>query len=381
MIPEPYQCRTWAEISLHAARQNYRAVRNAVREDVKVCCVIKANAYGHGAVRLAGIYEEEGADYFAVSNIEEAVQLRAARIVKPILILGYTDPRCAALLAVNNISQCVYSRDYAAALSENAVREHVTVNIHIKIDTGMGRIGFVCRDGNDAGLNDAFEACSLPGLLPEGIFTHFASADEGENGRAYTMKQYECFRGAIGFLESKGITFSVRHCANSAAIFDYPETHMDMVRAGIVLYGYAPSDATLRTAPLAPLMTLKTVIDHVKTVKKGESVSYGRTFTADKDMRVGTIPIGYADGLWRSGSANGLCVKVEGQFAAVLGRICMDQCMIDITDIPAAKGRSVVTVYGKEDEISPVRIAARAGSIPYEVLCAVGERVPRIYTE
>ena len=223
--------RTWAEINLDNAAWNYQQIRKQTRKDAKVCCVIKANAYGHNAVKLASLYASLGADYLAVSNLEEAVQLREANISLPILILGYTPPECADLLASHHISQCVYSRTYGEALSQAAMSAGVRVHIHIKIDTGMGRIGFQHHGGHSE-LSDANAVCHLPCLLTEGIFTHFASADEGEAGEAYTRAQFAAFEEAISYLESKGISFMIRHCANSAAIFDYPEFHLDMVRAG-----------------------------------------------------------------------------------------------------------------------------------------------------
>lgn len=367
----PLQKRTWAEVDLDAVRHNFNIIRDQVGSK-KVCCVIKANGYGHGAVQLAKVYEKIGADFFAVSNIEEALQLRRADITLPILILGYTDPQCANELAVNTISQCVFSLDYARALSEHATRE---INIHIKIDTGMGRIGF-----QQDQLHQAAEACRLEHLRVEGIFTHFASADEGDNGREYTIGQFNKFIDSIKYLEAKGISVPIRHCANSAAIFDYPEMHLDMVRAGVVLYGLQPSGDLHHPANLKPALTLKTIIDHIKTVHPGDCISYGREFVADGERRVATIPIGYADGLWRSNSKHGMIVEVEGRYAPVLGRICMDQCMVDVTDIPDVHVNSGVIVYGS-GECSVDHIAEMNGTINYEIACTLGERVPRAYIE
>ena len=293
---QPFQKRTWANIDLDAAEHNYHLIRDRLNPRTKLCCVVKANGYGHGAVILSKLYEELGADYLAVSNIEEAIQLRKENISLPILILGYTDPRCAFQLADQKITQCVFSYDYGKSLSENAEEQNVNVKIHIKIDSGMGRIGFRCLEDD---LEKALEVCNLPNLKVEGIFTHFASADEGDSGKEYTIAQFYKFMNAISYLENNGIRFEIRHCANSAGIFDYPEMILDMVRAGIVLYGLQPSDILINPGNLLPVLTLQTIVDHIKTVHPGDCISYGRDFKAEKDLKVATIPIGYADGLWR----------------------------------------------------------------------------------
>jgi alanine racemase len=373
---QPFQKRTWANIDLGAAEHNYHVIREQLKPETKLCCVVKANGYGHGAVQLSKLYESLGADYLAVSNIEEAFQLRSSEVKLPILILGYTDPRCASQLADQKITQCVFSYEYGKALSENAVEQGVEVVIHLKIDSGMGRIGFQCVESE---LEQASVVCSLPGLKVEGIFTHFASADEGEGGKEYTLGQFNKFLNSVNYLKGKGITFDIRHCANSAGIFDYPEMHLDMVRAGVVLYGMQPSTDIKNPGKLIPVLTLKTIIDHIKTAHAGDCISYGREFVADRDIRVATIPIGYADGLWRSNFHSHMVVEVEGKLAPIIGRICMDQCMIDVTDIPEAVVNSTVTVYGVKGSTSVDRIAKANGTINYEIVCALGERVPRVY--
>lgn len=373
---QPFQKRTWANIDLDAAKHNYFVIRERIESNKKLCCVVKANGYGHGAVQLSKLYETLGADYLAVSNIEEAIQLRNADIGLPILILGYTDPRCASQLSEQKITQCVFSYEYGKALSDNSIEQGVEVVIHLKIDSGMGRIGFQCMEED---LVQASKVCSLPGLRVEGIFTHFASADEGECGKEYTLGQYKKFMDSVSYLEGKGITFVIRHCANSAGIFDYPEMHLDMVRAGIVLYGLQPSSGLHNPGELRPILTLKTIIDHIKTVQSGDCISYGREFIAEHEMRVATIPIGYADGLWRSNFHNNMLVEVEGKFAPIIGRVCMDQCMIDVTTIPEAAVNSKVTVYGTEGVTSVDHIAEANSTINYEIICALGERVPRVY--
>ncbi|MBR4201005.1 MAG: alanine racemase [Oscillospiraceae bacterium] len=379
--------RTWAEINLDSAAWNYQQIRKAVRPETKVCCVIKANGYGHNAVRLAALYESLGADFLAVSNLEEALQLRQGQISLPILILGYTPPECAGVLAKQNISQCVYSRSYGEALSQAAMSDGVRVKMHIKIDTGMGRIGFQHRNGHSE-LADALAVCKLPCLKAEGIFTHFAVADEAEDGAEFTADQYENFIDAIDRLGCYGIEFALRHCANSAAIFDkpvvddLPDVHLDMVRAGVVLYGLAPSGVTRNLPELKPVMALKSVISHIKTIEAGDTVSYGRTYTAEQPRRVATVPIGYADGFWRL-NGNGNCsMLVREQLCPVIGRVCMDQLMLDITDTEGISVGDIVTVFGDANGLTSAdKIAAHTGTINYEVVCAVGERVPRFFLQ
>lgn len=376
---QPSQRRTWAEIDISAASLNFKAIKSRLKPTAKLCCVVKANAYGHGAAVLARLYEKEGADFLAVSNIEEAMQIRNVKVNLPILILGHTDPECAKMLAENNISQCVFSEEYAKSLSEHALKANTQVKIHIKIDTGMGRIGFQCR-GNNNELESALRTCMLPSLITEGIFTHFASADEGEYGKAFTESQFKSFLHAVDFLESRGVRFEIRHCANSAAIFDYPEMHLDMVRAGIVLFGAQPSKAVTGGIRLYPVLKLKTIVDHIKTIHTGDTVSYGRKYISDGDRVIATVPIGYADGLWRSNGENGTVMSVCGHYAPIVGRVCMDQCMLDITGIDGVKTGTPVTVYG-EGECSVDRIAENNSTINYEIFCALGERVPRVYIE
>ncbi len=375
--------RTWAEIDLDAAAHNFRAVRQAVNPGSKVCCVVKADAYGHGAVRMAQEYEALGADWFAVSNLEEALQLRLSGITRPVLVLGFTPAEEAKTLAEHNISQCVYSSEYAEALSGCAQAAGVTVNIHVKIDTGMSRLGFYFQDIDRDGdaLQQVKRVCTLPGLHPEGIFTHFAVSDGGVNGDAFTMRQFGCFKELIEALQREGITFELRHCANSAAIFDYPLSHFDMVRAGIVIYGLYPS-ADLRHRPgLRPVLSLRSVVSHVKTLKAGATVSYGRDFTASREMTVATIPVGYADGYPRRLSPGGAQVLIHGRRCPILGRICMDQLMADVSALDSVKIGDVVTLIGRdgEEEILADELAACEGTINYEVVCGLSKRVPRVY--
>ena len=374
--------RTWADINMDAIDHNFRAIRNALKPGVKMCCVVKADAYGHGAPMVAREYQRLCADWFAVSNLEEAIQLRRCAITRPILILGYTPPQNAEELSELNISQTVLSLDYARQLSRYAQEANVTVNIHLKVDTGMSRIGFLYqnpeRDG--ASLDEMETAARLPGLAPEGIFTHFAVSDDGDPGENFTLAQYDCFRKAVEAMEARGLHFAVRHCANSGAVLDYPELQLDMVRPGIILYGMEPSESIRHPLDLQPAMELKTVISQKKEIPAGATVSYGRTFTASQGTVVATVPIGYADGYPRhfSGKAQML---VRGKRAPIIGRVCMDQLMLDVTDIPGVEEGDVVTVFGRDGEsFLPVdELAALNDTIHYEMVCLVGKRVPRIY--
>lgn len=378
-----YFKRTWAEVNLDNIEHNYNVIRSQISEKTKLCCVIKADAYGHGSLELAQLYERLGADFFAVSNLEEALELRIGGITLPVLILGYTPASYAKELAENNISQAVFSVEYAKELSESAKSLDVCVKVHLKIDTGMSRIGIMCQDiERDNAPTQALEIFDLDGLEVTGIFTHFAVSDEKDEGKEYTEHQLECFRYVISALKENGIDTEniICHCANSAAIMDYSDAQIDMVRAGIILYGLAPSGKLKGQLDLRPAMEIKSVVAHIKEIKEGTTVSYGRTFTADKKMKIVTVPIGYADGYIRN-LANDAYMIVGGQKAKVVGRICMDQCMIDVTDIDDVKVGDVVTVVGKvgDTEISTDDVASWTGTINYEVVCLVGKRVPRVY--
>ena len=372
--------RAWVEIDLDALTDNFRAIRRMLSPNTKLCCVIKANAYGHGALTVASLYEALGADFLAVSNIEEALEVRLGGITLPILILGYTSPEEAGALAGYGITQCVFSLDYAKALSREAEKAGVTVKAHIKLDSGMGRIGFPIGPLSplEDSLSEIVTAVSLPALSCEGVFTHFAKSDMGEAGRAYTEEQLRCFRHALALLSERGVTFGTVHAANSAALCDYPDAAFDMVRAGIVLYGYPPSSETVGLPPLRPALSLKSVLDMIKPLAVGQSVSYGGDFVADTPTAVATVPIGYADGLWRGMSVKGLNPTVAGKPCPVIGRICMDQCMLDVSDAPDAALGDVVTVFGAGGEAIDA-LAERLGTIPYELICALGERLPRVY--
>lgn len=373
--------RFWAEIDVNAAEKNFNIIKSKLSKGTRLCCVVKANAYGHGAVYLSKLYERLGADFFAVSNIEEAMQLRNNGIVTPILILGYTPASCASILAENNISQTVFSYSYARELSKCARADGVNVKIHIKLDSGMGRIGFDCIHGGKEITDTVCEVCSMDGLLPEGIFTHFAVADEGVDGRDYTRTQYERFTSAVDEIEKGGIAFEIKHCANSATTLEYPEYHMDMVRVGVVLYGVAPSLKVRGCEELSPVMSLKSVISMIKEIEAGDTVSYGCTFKAEKKTKIATAPVGYADGFWRSNADNGTQLLIRGQRVNIVGRVCMDQLMLDVTDVKGVREGDYITVIGsdKGELITADELAKRNGTIGYEMICSIGERVPRFY--
>ncbi|WP_302455497.1 alanine racemase [Ruminococcus bromii] len=374
--------RTWAEISLNAIEHNYNVIRNKVADDTKVCCVIKADGYGHGAVELSQVYEKLGADFFAVSNIDEGIEIRKSGSKLPIVILGYTPVSEAKNLAEYDISQAVFSLEYAKELSEKCVEEDCICKMHIKVDSGMSRIGFMCQEfpRDEYSIEEICEACCLPNLEVEGLFTHFCVSDEDAEGREFTNKQYENFIHVRDSLKKRGVDISVVHCSNSGAIEDYPETCCDMVRAGIILYGLAPSSKLADRLDLVPAMTLKTVVAFVKEVQKGATISYGRTFTADRKMKIATVPIGYADGFIRQNAKDGY-MMVNGKKAKIVGRICMDQTMLDVTDIEDVKTGDEVVVFGTGENGEPTAdsLAENTGTINYETVCLVGKRVPRIY--
>ena len=374
--------RTWAEINLDAITHNYIQIKRVLRPSTQICCVVKADGYGHGAPFVAKELQNIGAQWFAVSNLEEAVQLRRSGINGNLLILGYTPPAEAPTLHRLNISQTVFSYEYGRELAEYAAASGVSVNIHIKVDTGMSRIGFLYQipERDRAVIDEIAAVCRMRGLHPEGIFTHFAVSDEGEPGEFFTENQFEDFMGAIGLLGQRGITFELRHCSNSGAILDYPEMQLDMVRPGIILYGLLPSGNMRHPLDLQPAMELKTVISMIKTVEENTSVSYGRCFVTQRKTRLATVPIGYADGYPRL-LHDHADMLVCGQRARVVGRVCMDQLILDVTDVPNARVGMTVTIFGKDGQgcIPVDELAALSSTIHYEMVCLVGKRVPRIY--
>ncbi|MEG2420573.1 MAG: alanine racemase [Oscillospiraceae bacterium] len=368
----PLKKRTWAEINLSNLACNYRALRGMLPAGCRYLGVVKADGYGHGGLPVAQKLQSLGADYLGVACIDEAVALRQGGIALPILILGATGAEFAPELLRYDLTQMVYSPDYARSLAD-AVGTAGTLKIHVKVDTGMSRFGML----GDGACDEIAAICALKNLNAEGIFTHFADAD-GDEG--YTMAQLKKFTDLLWALERRGVTFDIRHCAASAAVLNYPCTYFDMVRPGIALYGHYPDPARKgKNAPeLLPVMTLKTRISSIKTVPAGTAVSYGRTQTLTRDSRLAVLPLGYADGFPRALSGAGT-VCVGGTMAPIVGRACMDLCMIDLTDLPAVVEGDEVTVFGPGVPLET--LADRAGTISYELLCGVSKRIPRLYTE
>ena len=376
-----YTRRTWVDIDLDAVRHNLNLIRRST-PDAQIMCIVKADAYGHGVEQIALEYQRMGIKWFGVSNIEEAVELRRCGIRGDILILGYTPHKVTRLLSDYDITQAVFSEEYAEGLSATAMELGVTVKCHIKADTGMGHIGFNCRseDYADAQLEPCVRVCSLPGLKVNGIFTHFAVADDGQDGEEFTRGQYAAFVRLIDGLARQGITFRWRHCCNSAGTLEYPDMHLDMVRPGIILYGLSPSPVQRERFDLRPVMHLRSVISMVKHLEAGATVSYGRTFTAPKDMVLATAPIGYADGYPRilSGRQE---VLLHGQRVPIVGRVCMDQLMLDVTGIENVREGDRITAFGIDGdaEIPVDELADKMGTINYELICRMARRVPRVY--
>ncbi len=373
---ESLQKRTWAEVSLDNIAFNYKSIRERLPNGCRFLAVVKTNAYGHGAQRIAELCENLGADYLAATNIDDAVQMRMWGIKVPIIIFGYTQPEYTEVLIRKGITQEVDSLETAVAFSEIAAKLGQKLKVHLKVDSGMGRLGFVCHGGRDPEA-EMLEAMNLPGLDIEGIFTHFAVSDVKDD--EYTGMQLNAFLDITKRLEEKsGKRFKLKHCANSGAVINYPQASLDMVRPGIMLYGYYP-DRFTGGIELRPAMELKTRIIRLKSISAGDCISYGRTFTADRPMKIAVIPIGYGDGLHRILSGK-IDVLVNGRRARQIGRICMDMCMVDVTDIPCEAG-DVVTLFGRDgDEFIPIEeVAGKAGTISYEITCALTERVPRVY--
>lgn len=370
--------RTWAEIDENALIHNFNLIKEKSGGG-KIFAVVKANAYGHSAEIVAPVLEKQGVFGFAVSNLCEAIEIRNMGIEKPILILGYTPVEYAGDLADYKISQCVYSLDYAKELSAAAGEANAFVRIHIKLDTGMSRLGFDCRSDGLLGLGDAIAAAKLSRLTLEGIFTHFADSDRDlQNDDGFTNQQYNRFVKAINVFKENGLKPAICHCSNSAAIINDNDKVLDGVRAGIALYGLAPSSRDNMQEGLLPVMDFKTVVSMVKTIKAGDVVSYGRTFKATKDMKVATLPVGYADGYHRTLSNKGY-VLINGQKAKILGRVCMDQMVVDVSGIENVKVGDEALLFGKD--LPAHKIADLCDTINYELVCSVSARVPRVLKE
>lgn len=359
-------------IDLDAVRYNYRQIKAVTSDDTDMFCVVKADAYGHGAVRLAKVLEEEGAAGFCLATVDEAKDLVENGITKPLMILGYTSPDRFPDIVKYDIGQAVFSVEDAELLSEEAVKQGKDCRIHIKIDTGMGRIGFATDGTAD---DDIVKVCELPGLIPEGIFSHFAVSDTADD--EYTEKQFEIYKATVERIEGRGIKFARHHICNSAGIFRFPGMHLDTVRAGLILYGMYPEGCPDRDKmpDLKPVMTWLAKVIFVKEVPAGTSVSYGRHFRAGRTTKVATVGIGYADGFSRRLS-NGFMLNIKGSYYPIIGNVCMDMCMADVTGSDVKRG-DIVQIFGEGNPTD--NLASYIGTINYEITCDVGKRVKRLY--
>jgi len=376
--------RSWAEVDLRAIRDNMKSLRQSIHRRTEICAVVKADAYGHGVSEVVPVLLANGATRLAVSMLDEAIELRRSGVDAPILVLGFTDPRRAEEIITNNITQTVYSRDLASALSAAGVRLGREARVHIKVDTGMGRVGF--QAGYEA-IKAIHDIRQLPLMVIEGMYTHFSTADEPDD--QFTRTQFERFMSISSELDRVGLTIPIKHVCNSAATLRFPEMHLDMVRPGLILYGMVPPGCPPAVLPvtLRPAMTVKSNVVLVKEVPAGTPISYGRTFFTNQPARIATIPIGYADGYSRrlSGKAH---VLINGERFPVVGRICMDNCMADVTAAtsPIRTGSEVVLFGQQEREGKTVNLpvdemAAWMDTINYEVTCIVGRRIPRAYRD
>ena len=368
--------RVHADIDLDAVVSNLENMKKGLPKDTSIACVIKSDAYGHGVVPIAKTVS--GLSYvwgLCVATVDEALDLRSSGIKKPILILGYTFPDSYEDMINNDLRPAILTYEMAEAYSKAAERLSKKVYCHIKLDTGMGRIGFSC---DDFALSEIEKVFTLKNLVPEGIFTHFARADEAE--REATDRQFSLFTHAVGELSKKGIAFDIRHCSNSAAAISYPGDSLDMIRAGITMYGLWPSSEVDHSFPLKPALSLYSSVSFIKTVDEGVSISYGGTYTTQGKTVVATIPVGYGDGYARSLSNKG-SVLIRGKRARILGRVCMDQFMVDVTGIPGVIAGDKVTLVGRDgdDEITLEELGGLSGRFNYEFACCLGNRIPRLY--
>lgn len=367
--------RVYAEIDLDAVQFNMESMRRNVAAETGMIGVVKADGYGHGAVPVAMSIDPYVTGY-AVATVDEALILRHHGITKPVLILGVTHQSRYKELLAHEIRPAVFTMEQAKPLSDLAASRGMKAKIHLALDTGMSRIGL---EADETGADLAAQIAALPGIEAEGLFTHFAKADETDKEATY--RQLAAYRQFVELLEARGVEIPVKHCSNSAGIIDLPDAHMDRVRAGISIYGMYPSDEVAKQqVALRPVMALKSFLTYIKPLEAGREVSYGGTFVADKPMRVATVPVGYGDGYPRNLSGKGY-VLIHGKKAPILGRVCMDQFMVDVTDIPEAQVDDPVTLIGREGEaeIRVEDLARLGGGFHYEIVCDIGKRVPRVY--
>ena len=369
--------RIYAKINLDAIHFNIKSIIGKIADNTQIIAVIKADGYGHGAVEIAEEIEPYDKVYgFAVATADEAFILRRNGITKPILVLGYTYEEDYEKLLRKQVSLTVFSYEVAEKLSKIAAQSDMPAKIHIKIDTGMSRIGYqVCEETAE----EIAKIAALPGVAIEGMFTHFAKADEEDKTATYV--QLAEYKKMIALLEKHNISIPIKHCSNSAGIAEIPEANMDVVRAGIILYGLWPSDEVSRNSiDLEPVMELKSKITYIKTLEAGRSISYGGTYTLNEPRRIATIPVGYADGYPRSLSNTGY-VLIHGKKAPIVGRVCMDQFMVDVTDIPDVKVLDVVTLLGNDHGafLGMEELGSLSDRFNYEFACDIGKRIPRVF--
>ena len=369
--------RTWAEINLDALEHNIRQVRKITNPNAQIMAVVKADAYGHGVAECAELLLENGADRLGVATLNEAIELRRLFYDVPILILGSSLESETDELVKNDITPNVYMTEFAKALSDSAVKQKKTVKVHIKLDTGMSRIGFPVGDGDNSEIIEEIIAISkLPNLEIEGIFSHFATSDEVDT--QYTHLQFKRFMSVCDTLNERGLEIPIKHICNSAGIMMYPEYHLDMVRPGVILYGMYPSnDVDKSKLDLKYVMSLKSIITYVKEIEPGRGVSYGKEYIANNVAKIATVPIGYADGYLRA-LAKKAKIAVGEKLFPIAGRICMDQCMIDVSDVNNINRGDEALIFG-DGAVTVDDIARWLGTINYEITCMLGHRVPRIY--
>ena len=360
----------YAEIDLNAIRHNFTEIRRHINPASKLCAVVKANAYGHGALEVSKVAVECGAEFLAVATVDEGLELRRAGFNLPILILGLIPQNAVEAVVDNDLTQAVVDFDFAKKISETARRLRKIAKVHLKIETGMGRIGIA----PEKSVMLAEKISRLPNVELEGLFSHFADADSDD--RTFTNHQIAVFKSTAEKIRSAGVDIKICHIAESAAALDIPEAHFDMVRSGIINYGLYPSANIRRTIELRPAMKLVAKIVYVKKISAGVSIGYGRDFVAKRDSLIATLPLGYADGYIRA--YKNFHVEVRGQLAPIAGRVCMDQTMIDVTDIDGVQVGDEVILFGS-DLISADDAARHLNTINYEITCLVSSRVPRIF--
>lgn len=363
----------WAEVNLTALKRNYQRLKTYTRSEMMP--IVKADAYGHGVIPVVEALRDVGAKRFGVALLEEALEIKVKFPEVAVMVIGATPPEYSDIVVKEDIIPGIFQFEQALALSEAAVKQGKTARLHLKIDTGMSRIGF-----RESDLEEMLRVAALPNIYIEGIYTHFATADQAD--LKFAHKQLYVFQNIYEQLKKNGVVIPIRHAANSAGLLQFPEAHMELVRPGIILYGLAPSAYLQGRDAFEPVLSWKAKVSHIKTIEAGETVSYGRTFRAAYTTRVATVPVGYADGLRRILSNHGEML-LHGQRVTMIGRICMDQTMLDVTKIPTAQVGDTVTILGRDgaDEISATEMGAWLKTINYEIVCGISKRVPRVYLE